>query len=160
VSEYNFEVFAPIPCPRCFGYIFPAGEQVETNGLPQCSCGNNAGNDFSCQSVSAGLYGTEMSKQFEQQVLASLGRIERNLSMATNSVAALQAAIATLQSTVTGEDSAIAAIIAALQAASPIGDNPAIDAVVTQLGTLQTDVTTQTAAITAALPAPATPSAS
>ena len=80
-------------------------------------------------------------------------RIEEKQDMATNSVAALQAAIATLQSTVTGEDSAIAAIITALQSASPTGDNPAIDAVVTQLGALQTDVTNQTAAITAALPA-------
>jgi phage-related tail protein len=83
-----------------------------------------------------------------------LDQLRKEDTNMADSVAALQTAVAALQAAVTAEDTGIAAIIAALQAASPTGDNPAIDAVVTQLTSLQTDITNQTNAINAAVTPP------
>ena len=80
--------------------------------------------------------------------------VENKESQMANSVANLQAIVTNILGLVQGEDSAIAAMIAALQAASPTGSNPAIDAVVTQLTGLATDVTNQTTAINAATAPP------
>lgn len=85
----------------------------------------------------------------------AVNQIVKEQQMATNSVANLQTIVTNILGLVQGEDSAIAAIIAALQAASPTGSNPAIDAVVTQLTGLATDVTNQTAAINSAVTPPA-----
>jgi hypothetical protein len=84
----------------------------------------------------------------------AVNQIQTKEGQMANSVANLQAIVTNILSLVQGEDSSIAAMIAALQAASPTGDNPAIDAVVTQLTGLATDVTNQTQAINTAVAPP------
>jgi hypothetical protein len=88
------------------------------------------------------------------ELLRLFTKLYRGEMVMANSVQALQQAVTGVQNAVTAEDTGIAAIIAALQAASPTGDNPAIDAVVTSLGALQTDITNQTNAINTAVTPP------
>lgn len=106
----------------------------------------------------ANFYALHRIEQMLETQNQLLQEVRRMATTQINSIANLQAAMAALLGLVQGEDSAIASIIAAIQAASPTGDNPAIDAVVTQINQLATDVQTQTAAITAAVPVAAAPS--
>jgi hypothetical protein len=71
----------------------------------------------------------------------------------TNSLANLQAAVAAETVIDQKVEALLTSLVAELQAASPTGDNPAIDAVV---ATMQANATALSAAVTAATPTGAT----
>ena len=72
----------------------------------------------------------------------------------TNSLANLTAQVAAQQTVVTSVQTLLTQLTAMIAAASPTGDNPAIDAIVTQL---QTQDTALAQAVTANTPAPPAP---
>jgi hypothetical protein len=85
-----------------------------------------------------------------------LERIDQMSASNTNSMANLQATVAAQTTVITSVETLLSQLSTALAAASPTGDNPAIDAIVTQLtannASLATAVTTNTPAAPPAAP--------
>ena len=84
------------------------------------------------------------------QILSTLKEFRMS---ATNSLANLQTAVAAETAVDTSVETLLTALAAQLQAASPTGDNPAIDAVVAQMQTNATALGAAVAANTPAAPA-------
>lgn len=92
-------------------------------------------------------------RRIERKLDLLLERQQTNMSATTNSLANLQAADALEAAAVNAEIALLNTLFADLQAASPTGDNPAIDAIVANM---QSRVAALNAAAAADTP-PATP---
>jgi hypothetical protein len=110
--------------------------------------------------------GSWLERHFEPTLLNALAEINAKLDTilatlkefqmsGTNSLANLTAQVASQQTVITSVETLLSQLTALIAAASPTGDNPAIDAIVTQL---QTQDASLAAAVTANTPAaPAAP---